>query len=138
MYLDKVIREELSTFNFQLSTVLDLCAAPGGKSTLLRAALPDDVKLFSNEPDRKRANILMENIQKQGHPNVVVTNSYPCDYKKSGLLFDLILTDVPCSGEGMFRKDPATIREWSVQNVMKCQQLQRTIVSDIWDCLRPL
>ena len=137
MYLDKVIREELSTFNFQLSTVLDLCAAPGGKSTLLRAALPDDVKLFSNEPDRKRANILMENIQKQGHPNVVVTNSYPCDYKKSGLLFDLILTDVPCSGEGMFRKDPATIREWSVQNVMKCQQLQRTIVSDIWDCLRP-
>ena len=137
MYLDKIIRKELSSFIFQLSTVLDLCAAPGGKSTLLRAALPDDVKLFSNEPDRKRANILMENIQKQGHPNVVVTNSYPAEYKKSGLLFDLILTDVPCSGEGMFRKDPATIKEWSVQNVMKCQQLQRTIVSDIWDCLRP-
>ena len=137
MYLDKVIREELSTFNFQLSTVLDLCAAPGGKSTLLRAALPEDVKLFSNEPDHKRANILMENMQKQGHPNVVVTNSYASDYKKSGLLFDLILTDVPCSGEGMFRKDPATIKEWSVQNVMKCQQLQRSIISDIWDCLRP-
>ncbi|MBR4522213.1 MAG: hypothetical protein IKO58_03580 [Prevotella sp.] len=137
MYLDKIIREELSTLNFQLSTVLDLCAAPGGKSTLLRAALPEDVKLFSNEPDRKRANILMENMQKQGHPNVVVTNNYPSDYKKSGLLFDLILTDVPCSGEGMFRKDPATIKEWSVQNVMKCQQLQRSIISDIWDCLRP-
>ncbi len=137
MYLDKVIREELSTFNYQLSTVLDLCAAPGGKSTLLRAALPEDVKLYSNEPDRKRANILVENMQKQGHPNVVVTNSYASDYKKSGLLFDLILTDVPCSGEGMFRKDPATIKEWSVQNVMKCQQLQRSIISDIWDCLRP-
>ena len=137
MYLDKVIREELSTFNYQLSTALDLCAAPGGKSTLLRAALPEDVKLFSNEPDHKRANILMENMQKQGHPNVVVTNNYPSDYKKSGLLFDLILTDVPCSGEGMFRKDPATIKEWSVQNVMKCQQLQRSIISDIWDCLRP-
>ena len=137
MYLDKVIREELSSFNFQLSTALDLCAAPGGKSTLLRAALPEDVKLFSNEPDHKRANILMENMQKQGHPNVVVTNNYPSDYKKSGLLFDLILTDVPCSGEGMFRKDPATIKEWSVQNVMKCQQLQRSIISDIWDCLRP-
>ena len=137
MYLDKVIREELSSFNYQLSTALDLCAAPGGKSTLLRAALPENVKLYSNEPDRKRANILMENMQKQGHPNVVVTNSYASDYKKSGLLFDLILTDVPCSGEGMFRKDPATIKEWSVQNVMKCQQLQRSIISDIWDCLRP-
>jgi precorrin-6B methylase 2 len=137
MYLDKIIREELSTFNYQLSTALDLCAAPGGKSTLLRAALPDDVKLFSNEPDRKRANILMENMQKQGHPNVVVTNNYASDYKKSGILFDLILADVPCSGEGMFRKDPATIKEWSVQNVMKCQQLQRSIISDIWDCLRP-
>ena len=137
MYLDKVIREDLSTFNYQLSTVLDLCAAPGGKSTLLRAALPEDVKLYSNEPDRKRANILVENMQKQGHPNVVVTNSYASDYKKSGILFDLILTDVPCSGEGMFRKDPATIKEWSVQNVMKCQQLQRSIISDIWDCLRP-
>ena len=137
MYLDKVIREELSSFNYQLSTALDLCAAPGGKSTLLRAALPEDVKLYSNEPDRKRANILVENMQKQGHPNVVVTNSYASDYKKSGLLFDLILTDVPCSGEGMFRKDPATIKEWSVQNVMKCQQLQRSIISDIWDCLRP-
>lgn len=137
MYLDKVIREELSAFNYQLSTVLDLCAAPGGKSTLLRAALPEEVKLFSNEPDRKRVNILVENMQKQGHPNVVVTNNYASDYKKSGLLFDLILTDVPCSGEGMFRKDPATIKEWSVQNVMKCQQLQRSIISDIWDCLRP-
>ena len=137
MYLDKIIREELSSFNYQLSTVLDLCAAPGGKSTLLRAALPEDVKLFSNEPDHKRANILMENMQKQGHPNVVVTNNYAIDYKKSGILFDLILADVPCSGEGMFRKDPATIKEWSVQNVMKCQQLQRSIISDIWDCLRP-
>ena len=137
MYLDEVIREELSSFNYQLSTVLDLCAAPGGKSTLLRSALPEDVKLFSNEPDRKRVNILVENMQKQGHPNVVVTNNYASDYKKSGILFDIILTDVPCSGEGMFRKDPATIKEWSVQNVMKCQQLQRSIVSDIWDCLRP-
>lgn len=137
MYLDEIIRKELSTISCQLSTVLDLCAAPGGKSTLLRAALPDDVKLFSNEPDRKRANILMENMQKQGHPNVVVTNNYASDYKKSGILFDLILADVPCSGEGMFRKDPATIKEWSIQNVMKCQQLQRTIITDIWDCLRP-
>ena len=138
MYLDEVLRQ-LSIVNCQLSisSVLDLCAAPGGKSTLLRAAIPDETMLYSNEPDHKRANILLENMQKQGHPHVVVTNNYPRDYQKAGILFDLILTDVPCSGEGMFRKDPATIKEWSVQNVMKCQQLQRSIVSDIWPCLKP-
>ena len=137
MYLDEILRQLFSIFNFQFSIILDLCAAPGGKSTLLRAAIPDETMLYSNEPDHKRANILLENMQKQGHPHVVVTNNYPRDYQKAGILFDLILTDVPCSGEGMFRKDPATIKEWSVQNVMKCQQLQRSIVSDIWPCLKP-
>ena len=116
--------------------MLDLCAAPGGKSTLLRAALPDGVKLYSNEPDRKRANILMENMQKQGHPNVIVTNNLPRDYQKAGIKFDMILTDVPCSGEGMFRKDEGAIGEWSVENVLKCQALQRSIIEDIWDNLK--
>ena len=117
------------------SCVLDLCAAPGGKSTLLRAALPDDVVLYSNEPDRRRANILMENIQKQGHPNVIVTNNYAIDYQRTGMTFDLIVCDVPCSGEGMFRKDHDAIGEWSLQNVMKCAALQRSIIEDIWPCL---
>ena len=135
MFLDHVLNSQLSTPNLRLA--LDLCAAPGGKSTLLRAALPDDALLFSNEPDRKRANILMENMQKQGHPNVVVTCNYPRDYQRSGLLFDMILCDVPCSGEGMFRKDEKTISEWSIDNVLKCQQLQRSIVQDIWPCLKP-
>ena len=117
------------------SCALDLCAAPGGKSTLLRAALPDDCVLYSNEPDRRRANILMENMQKQGHPNVIVTNNYAIDYQKSGLMFDLIVCDVPCSGEGMFRKDHDSIGEWSLQNVMKCASLQRSIIGDIWPCL---
>ena len=115
--------------------VLDLCAAPGGKSTLLRAVLPDDCVLYSNEPDRRRANILMENIQKQGHPNVIVTNNYAIDYQRTGLSFDLIVCDVPCSGEGMFRKDYGAIGEWSLQNVMKCATLQRSIIEDIWPCL---
>lgn len=141
MFLDLVMRQYGSEiYNNEDSKtyrVLDLCAAPGGKSTLLRAALRDDVTLFSNEPDHRRANILMENIQKQGHGNVFVTNSYPKDYKKSGLLFNMILTDVPCSGEGMFRKDEGAIGEWSMQNVMKCAELQRSIVSDIWNCLMP-
>ncbi len=114
---------------------LDLCAAPGGKSTLLRATLPDDCVLYSNEPDRRRANILMENIQKQGHPNVIVTNNYAIDYQETGMTFDLIVCDVPCSGEGMFRKDYGAIDEWSLQNVMKCAALQRSIIEDIWPCL---
>ena len=116
--------------------VLDLCAAPGGKSTLLRAALPEDTTLYSNEVNRKRANILYENILKQGYPNVVVTSCSSEDYGRSGEDFDIILTDVPCSGEGMFRKDPETIGEWSLSNVMKCSQLQREIVADVWPRLK--
>ena len=151
MFLDEVLRQlkiengklkinepqnyQLSIVNYQLNSVLDLCAAPGGKSTLLRAALPDDCVLYSNEPDRRRANILMENMHKQGHPNVIVTNNYAIDYQKSGHTFDLIVCDVPCSGEGMFRKDHDSIGEWSLQNVMKCAALQRSIIEDIWPCL---
>ena len=133
MFLDEIVRQ-LSTFNFQLST-LDMCAAPGGKSTLLRSALPEESVLYSNEPIRNRASILAENVQKWGYPNHIVTNNYPKDYRKSKLRFDIILCDVPCSGEGMFRKDEATIREWSPQNVEKCWKLQREIVADAWECL---
>lgn len=137
MFLDRVIAQHCpDSFFVNNAAALDLCAAPGGKSTLLRAALPERVLLMSNEPDRRRANILMENIQKQGHPNVIVTNNLPKDYAKAGLMFDLILTDVPCSGEGMFRKDKGTISEWSLQNVIKCATLQRSIVEDIWPCLK--
>ena len=133
MFLDEIIRQ-LSTLNFKLST-LDLCAAPGGKSTLLRSALPEESILYSNEPIRNRASILAENVQKWGYANHIVTNNYPKDYRKSKLRFDIILCDVPCSGEGMFRKDEATIREWSPQNVEKCWKLQREIVADAWECL---
>ena len=114
---------------------LDMCAAPGGKSTLLRSVLPENWVLYSNEPIRNRANILKENVTKWGYDNHIVTNLYPKDYRKSKQRFDLILCDVPCSGEGMFRKDEATIREWSPQQVEKCWKLQREIVSDAWACL---
>jgi NOL1/NOP2/fmu family ribosome biogenesis protein len=97
--------------------------------------LPEESVLYSNEPIRNRANILLENVQKWGYPNHIVTNNYPKDYRRSKLHFDLILCDVPCSGEGMFRKDEATIREWSPQNVEKCRKLQREIVADAWECL---
>ena len=116
--------------------MLDLCAAPGGKTTATRAALPSGSLLFTNEPMKLRASILSENIQKFGHSDVIVTNNYPKDYRKAGQLFDIILADVPCSGEGMFRKDPNAIDEWSLQNVEKCTALQRSIIEDIWPCLR--
>lgn len=116
--------------------ILDMCAAPGGKSTILRTMMPQDSLLIANEPIGKRANILSENIQKQGFPNTIVTNNYPKDFSRSGIMFDFILCDVPCSGEGMFRKDRQAIEEWSPQSVAKCQALQREIVSEAWKCLR--
>ena len=141
MFLDEVLRQMHNAYvSHQPSairplTALDLCAAPGGKSTLLRATLPDDCVLYSNEPIRNRANILLENVTKWGYANHYVTNVYPEAYRKSKHRFDVILCDVPCSGEGMFRKDEATIREWSPQQVEKCWQLQRDIVTDAWACL---
>lgn len=133
MIVDHIVR----TFIKEPVRMLDLCAAPGGKSTALRAALPEGSVLFSNEPMRTRAQILSENLQKFGHEDVIVTNNYPRDYRKAGIMFDAILADVPCSGEGMFRKDDGARAEWSQQNVDNCWQLQREIVSDIWKCLQP-
>ena len=115
---------------------LDLCAAPGGKSTLLLNDLPPDVVLIANEPVRQRAHILRENIVKWGSPNAVVTSNHAADFQPLGPVFDLILCDAPCSGEGMFRKDPDSIAQWSLKNVEMCQQRQRQIVSDIWPTLR--
>ena len=117
--------------------VLDLCAAPGGKSTAVRTVLSEGSTLVSNEPVPNRAQILLENITKWDWPNCIVTNNYPRDFRKAKARFDIIICDVPCSGEGMFRKDPATISEWSPQNVEKCWHLQREIVADAWECLNP-
>ena len=133
MFLSHVLQH----FVKQPVMVLDLCAAPGGKTTCVRASLPAGSFLFSNEPIGKRAQILAENVQKFGHEDVAVTNNYPRDYKKTKLGFDVIIADVPCSGEGMFRKDPQSIEEWSPQNVENCWQLQRSIIADIWDNLKP-
>lgn len=133
MFLEAVLKQYVQ----QPVCMLDLCAAPGGKSTLARTALPVGSCLVSNEPVRNRAQILSENIQKWGYANHITTNNYAKDFRKAKATFDVILADVPCSGEGMFRKDEGAIREWSVQNVAHCQQLQRDIISDVWDCLRP-
>ena len=110
---------------------------PGGKSTAAISVLPEGSTLVSNEPVPTRAQILLENITKWGWPNCIVTNNYPRDFRKAKAKFDIILCDVPCSGEGMLRKDPNAIGEWSLQNVEKCWRLQREIVADAWECLNP-
>ena len=129
----------LPPFSFLLprKSLLDLCAAPGGKSTAAISVMPEGSLMVSNEPIPNRAQILLENITKWGYPNCIVTNNYPRDFRKAKARFDIIICDVPCSGEGMFRKDPATIGEWSLQNVEKCWRLQREIVADAWECLNP-
>lgn len=132
LFLDHVLRQCVQ----EPVSALDLCAAPGGKSTLMRAALPSGSFLVSNEPDRRRANILLENMLKQGHPDAAVTHNYARDFQKTQLTFDVILTDVPCSGEGLFRRDNAATNEWSLSNVRGCQERQREILTDIWPCLR--
>ena len=142
MFITHVLRS-LFTLHSSLFTlhsslfVLDMCAAPGGKSTAMRTVLPEGSTLVSNEPIPTRAQILLENITKWGWPDCIVTNNYPRDFRKAKARFDLILCDVPCSGEGMFRKDPNSISEWSLQNVEKCWRLQREIVADAWECLNP-
>lgn len=116
--------------------VLDLCAAPGGKSTHLLSLLSDDDLLVCNEVMRSRATVLSDNIARWGRPNVVVTNDDPTSFKRLGGYFDLMLTDVPCSGEGMFRKDEEAVEEWSPDNVKLCASRQRRIVADAWPALR--
>ena len=138
MFVTHAVRSLLpSSFPNGPIEALDMCAAPGGKSTALRTVLPEGSQLVSNEPIPTRAQILLENITKWGWPYCIVTNNYPRDFRKAKTTFDLILCDVPCSGEGMFRRDPATISEWSLQNVEKCWRLQREIVADAWECLAP-
>lgn len=132
MFLFRVLRQLVN----KPVAMLDMCAAPGGKSTTAIDALPEGSRMVCNEPVRIRANVLAENIQKWGIGNVMVTNNYPKDIVRSKQMFDVVLCDVPCSGEGMFRKDEAAIAEWSVQNVKRCADLQREIVADAWQCLR--
>jgi len=132
MFLDTVMQQWVPDAPV---VMIDFCAAPGGKSLLARTALAAGSVLFSNEPMRNRANILAENVEKWGYADHFVTNNYPRDYRRAKMIADVVLCDVPCSGEGMFRKDEATIREWSMQNVEKCARLQREIVTDAWSCL---
>ena len=132
MFLSHILKQYMN----EPVVALDLCAAPGGKSTLALSELPEGSMLIANEVVRQRANILAENIIKWGNPNCIVTNNYAEDFEALNNVFDLIICDAPCSGEGMFRKDPASIEEWSLANVDTCWRRQRDIVQNIWHTLK--
>lgn len=135
MFVAEAVRQTLDLS--QPLRVLDLCAAPGGKSTALLSLLSEDSLLVANDVIRSRANILMENLQKWGYPNTVVTQADPVDFQSLPGFFDVMLVDAPCSGEGLFRKDPAAKEQWSSQHVQFCVDRQRRILMDAWDTLRP-
>ena len=134
----KVIESTFSTDKAMESPLkmLDLCAAPGGKSTLWRSLLPDEALLVANEPIRQRAQILAENLTKWGHPHTFVTQAFPDAFTSLEDTFDIIATDVPCSGEGMFRKDEQAREEWSPAAVISCADRQRDILTSVWPALK--
>ena len=116
--------------------VLDLSAAPGGKSTHIQSLITTGSLLVSNEVIRSRAVILKDNIIKWGCNNVVVTNNDPRDFLKLKNYFDVIVVDAPCSGSGLFRREPDAINHWSENNVIHCCQRQQRILADIWPALK--
>jgi len=141
MYVGQAFRDVLPRFA-QLCRpirVLDLCAAPGGKTTdlaaSLRGAFGDRFILVSNEVMRNRATVLADNVGRWGDPNVIVTSADPKAFAKLDSFFDIIVADVPCSGEGMFRKDEEALAQWSPDNVKLCAERQRRIVADMWPAL---
>ena len=115
---------------------LDLCAAPGGKTTAAINMLAEGSLVVANEYVPMRSQILKENIQKWGYPNVIVTNSSVERLCKTPGLYDIIAIDAPCSGEGMMRKDEEARRQWSKSLVSECAALQWQIVCDSWDTLK--
>lgn len=117
--------------------VLDLCAAPGGKSTAILNVLEGDYVLVANEFDRKRAGILKENLEKWGDPNVVITNSNTERFRRLDACFDLVAVDAPCSGEGMMRREPVARSQWSEALIEQCSSLQRDILGNAMEALRP-
>jgi 16S rRNA C967 or C1407 C5-methylase (RsmB/RsmF family)/NOL1/NOP2/fmu family ribosome biogenesis protein len=117
--------------------VLDLCAAPGGKSTHLLSLMNKESLLVSNEPIANRNHILRQNLSRWGNSNIVVTQNKAEDFAKLGTFFDVVVIDAPCSGEGLFRKDKNAINEWSESNVIMCAERQRDILANIVQCLKP-
>ena len=136
MWIGEIVRHLLPNIE-NGAIVLDLCGAPGGKSTHIASVLRDGDLLVANEVIQSRNAILYENLCKWGAGNAVVTRSDAKIFGKAANLFDIIACDAPCSGEGMFRKDNAAVDEWSIQNVQLCVERQQRVVHDVWNSLKP-
>ena len=134
MFLEEVLKQCVD-LNESLR-VLDLCAAPGGKSTHLSSLISTDSILISNEVIAARASILVENLTRWGNANVVVTNNDPEHFSALEACMDVVVIDAPCSGEGMFRKDRDAIQEWSLNNVNICSARQKRILHTASSLLR--
>ena len=132
MFITHVIR----SFIHEPVRYLDLCAAPGGKTTAAIQALPQRSLVVANEIVPPRARVLADNVIRWGNPRCVVTSNAPSHYGKLTHFFDVIATDVPCSGEGMMRKDDEAVAQWSPALVEQCAQRQREILADVWTALR--
>ncbi len=136
MFLEYAVKQHFDKLESDEPLMLDLCAAPGGKSSILASILKGKGWLVANEVMKTRVGILNENLTKWGAPNITVTQNDPKDFGKLSGIFDLILVDAPCSGEGMFRKDDKAIEDWSLNNVQLCYERQRRIVSDVFPSLK--
>ncbi|NIG57364.1 RNA methyltransferase [Chitinophaga sp. Cy-1792] len=134
MFVEQALRQ--TTDLTKSLRVLDLCAAPGGKSTLLQSLISEDSLLVANEVIKPRAALLADNITKWGSANVVVTNNDPRDFAKLPGYFDVMMIDAPCSGSGLFRRDPELVTEWSPENVALCSQRQQRILADALPSLK--
>ncbi len=135
MFLYEALRQS-TDFSKRLK-VLDLCAAPGGKSTLLADMLSPDSLLVANEVIRPRVAVLRENLEKWGFPNIAVTSAGAEEFEPLEGWFDVVVADAPCSGEGLFRKDPDAVREWSPASVDLCAGRQRRILAAAVKTLAP-
>lgn len=136
MWIGEIVRRLVSRLPNN-ALVLDMCAAPGGKSTHVSSVLRDGDLLVSNEIISQRNSILFENVSKWGEGNTLITKADAKVFSKSSVLFDVILCDAPCSGEGLFRKDDGAMNEWSLDNVDLCSQRQQRIVFDLYNNLKP-
>jgi NOL1/NOP2/sun family putative RNA methylase len=134
MFLEQALKQLVDLS--QPIKVLDLCAAPGGKSTHIQSLISPDSLLVSNEVIKTRSNILIDNIIKWGATNTIVTSNDPASFKKLGGYFDVIVVDAPCSGSGLIRRDEEAIEEWSPANVQLCSQRQQRILADALPSLK--
>ncbi|MFI5139285.1 MAG: RNA methyltransferase [Sphingobacteriales bacterium] len=135
MFIDHILKT-IRPDNDEPVKILDLCAAPGGKSTLINSAIGSNDLLVANEIIKTRVPVLCDNLNRWGTPNIIVSNNDPKDFSRLSGFFDTILVDAPCSGSGMFRKDPAAMNEWSADNVNMCRQRQERILADIYPALK--